>query len=145
MTVAVVVSLSGCGYSGSHAEQVRQWVAQNTYVVNEQQVVADARSVELAAEKGTPLQLRTVCGGLSSDAGTLYSTLDTPDHTLTEEIAVSMEDFFNGAEPCSVASSTTSPATKGALAKVRAGLAALAVANRRMAGFGVRGSSLYQG
>ncbi len=139
------LGLTGCGYTGSHAQQVREWVAQNSFAANQRQVLADVHSVELAVTKGTPLQLRTVCGGLTSDVGTLYSTLVTPDHILTSELAKSMEDLFRAAASCSVASSTTAPKVKMALGEIHAGLAELAVADRRLAHFRVHSSSAAQG
>lgn len=142
IAAALALLLAGCGYSGSHAAQVRQWVSQSTYFANAKQVASDARHVELAQSEGTPLQLRTVCGGLSSDAGTLYSTLVSPDHLLTHELSSSMEDFFHAAETCAVASSTTSPAVMRALRETRAGIAELLLADTRLASFGVNKRAL---
>jgi hypothetical protein len=135
---AAATALAGCGYSGSQRQQVQSWVAQTSFVVNERQVLADVRSVELAAQKGSALQLRTVCGGLSSDAGTLYSSLPTPDHALTDQLGASMQDLYDAAESCAVASSTTSPAVRRDLARIERGLAALARARVRLQADGVR-------
>ncbi|MHB1987482.1 MAG: hypothetical protein ACYCSF_05800 [Acidimicrobiales bacterium] len=132
------ILIAGCGYSGSHAAQVSQWVAQNSYLANAAQVVADARSVELSVAKGSALQLRTVCGGLSADAGTLYSSLVTPDHRLTRELASSMEDFFHAAETCAIAPSTTGAGVRRSLVEARAGLAELGLADARLRAFGIR-------
>lgn len=135
--LGAAVLAAGCGYTGSRAEQVGQWARQNHLVTDERQVIEDADSLELAMAKGTALQLRTVCGGLSSDAGTLYTTLDAPDHLLTDQIAAATEDFFHAAERCAVAPSITSPGARRALVLDRAGLAELGVVNRDLAGLHV--------
>lgn len=129
--------LAACSYSGSHDSQVRQWVSSSDFGYNQRQVVSDAHAVELAAATGTARQLRTVCGGLSSDAGTLYGTLVTPDHRLTRMLARSMEDFFKAAESCAVVSSTTSSGATSAVARTRRGLAELRVADRLLRSFGI--------
>ncbi len=131
------MALAACGYSGTLAQQVRSWASQNTYVTNRNQVLADAHSLELAVAKGTAKELRTVCGGLSSDAGTLYSTLVTPDRQLTRDLNHSMEDFFGAAERCAVASSTKSAGATRALAETRSGLRELAAADLIMRRLGV--------
>lgn len=136
------IALAACGYTGGHGSQVRQWASQNDYLANARQVAADAHDFERAVHLGAALKMRTVCGGLSSDAGTLYSSLDTPDHTLTNELARSMEDFFDAAEKCAVASSTKQASVGTALAATKAGAAELIVADHRMAAFGVRSKKL---
>ena len=137
LLVSVALGLTACGYSGSHASQVRQWAQQNSYNENARQVVSDADHALLAAAHGTALELRTVCGGLSSDAGTLYSSLDTPDHALTNQVAASMQDFFDAAEKCAVTHSTTSARASEAVAQMRKGLAELAKADATFRRFGV--------
>ena len=139
---AVGLLLAGCGYNGSHASQVRQWAYANSYVANAKQVALDAYDFERAVRIGAALKMRTVCGGLSSDTGTLYSTLDAPDHTLTDEIARAMEDFFHAAETCAVASSTRQPSVGRALAEVKAGAAGLVVVDHKMAGYGIHSAEL---
>lgn len=134
--------LAACGYTGSPGAQLRQWATASTYVANAKQVAVDARDLERAVAAGSALKMRTVCGGLSSDAGTLYSSLDTPDHELTDELNVSMEDFFHAAEACAVARSTRLPAVSRALGEVKAGAAELIVADRRFASFGIRSKEL---
>ncbi|MHB8243951.1 MAG: hypothetical protein ACYDGN_01165 [Acidimicrobiales bacterium] len=135
---AVALASASCGYTGSAATQVRQWAGQNSLVTNEQQVLADVHSLRLAVTKGSPLQLRTVCGGLSSDTGTLYDTLPTPDHRLTSDLGAAMEDFFSAAERCAVAPSTKGGDARRALVLVKEGLRELAVARSRLLSFGVR-------
>jgi hypothetical protein len=128
--------LAGCGYSGSHASQVHQWVQQNSYWANESQVVADAHSVEAAIARGTALQVRTACGGLGADAGSLYSTLPTPDHPLTDDLNRAMQAFFAAGQGCAATPSTRSAAARSSLGQIQRALGALEVANRRLAGIG---------
>lgn len=130
--------LSACGYTGTPAQQVRSWVAQTSFVSNEQQVLADVHSVELAVAHGSALQLRTVCGGLESDAGTLDGTLPTPDHTLTSELGGSMATLFPAATSCAVASSTRSRSVARDLARMQRALSSLEQARRRLSADGVR-------
>ncbi len=136
--VLAVVGLAGCSYSGDHSQQVTEWVNQNSFKSNEANVIEDATRVQLAVKEGTAKELRTVCGGLSADSGTLYSSLRTPDETLTHELAASMEDFFRASTLCSVASSTSAPTIAPALSDIRRGLVELAVARQRLSQFGVR-------
>ncbi|HET9092774.1 MAG TPA: hypothetical protein VFN50_10210 [Acidimicrobiales bacterium] len=136
--LAASVLLAACGYGGSSSSALRQWVSQNSFLSNERQVLADAHSLHLAVEKGSAIQLRTVCGGLSSDAGTLYGTLPTPNHPLTDELGASMVDFFHAAESCAVAPSTGGRATTRALSDLRRGMTELASARRTLASFGIR-------
>ena len=138
LVLAGGLALAACGYSGHGAAQVRSWVAQSSFVANERQVLADVRSIELAVAHGSALQLRTVCGGLSSDAGTLYETLPTPDHTLTDELGGSMETLFPAATSCAVASSTRSARVTRDLATIERAMTELARARQRLAADGVR-------
>lgn len=140
--VLLAATLAACGYTGGHASQVRQWAHQNSYISDASQVAADASDLERAVAVGSALKMRTVCGGLSTDAGTLYSSLDSPDRPLTHEIARSMHVFFVAAEHCAVARSTKALAVTRALASVKKAAAALAKADRRMAAFGVHSPKL---
>lgn len=139
------VLLAACGYEGTQSAQVHQWASQNTFSANEAQVVADLRSLMRAVSHGTAKQLRTVCGGLSSDTGTLYGTLPTPDRKVTNELGAAMQDFFDGAEDCSVTSSTTSAKTAQALAALRRGEGELDLARKALARFGIRSEPPAQG
>ncbi len=124
---------------------MRQWVSQNSFLSNERQVLADVHSLHLAVEKGSAIQLRTVCGGLSSDAGTLYGSLPTPNHPLTNELGASMVDFFHAAESCAVAPSTRGIGTARALSDLRRAMTELASARRTLRSFGVSSAALPQG
>ena len=136
--VLAALLVAACGYSGSHAARVRQWASANSYVSNEAQVVSDADHAELAAAKGTAKQLQTVCGGLSSDIGTLYDTLPTPDAPATSALNAASTSLYDGAELCAATASTRTARVRRALADIRRGLAALGRANERLASFGVR-------
>jgi hypothetical protein len=129
--------LAGCGYTGSQGSQIRQWASANTYATNEQQVVADAHSLLDAVARGSALQLRTICGGISSDAGTLYTTLPAPNHRLTDELNAAMQDFFAAGQGCAVTSSTHSSAAHRAVVATDEGLHELSVVNEGLRRFGV--------
>lgn len=131
------VLVSACTYSGSPAVRLRSWMSQNNFRANERQVLADLRSLALAASSGSAKQLRTVCGGLSSDAGTLYGTLPAPDHAVTNELGASMNDFFTGAERCAVASSAASPPARRAFARIEAGIGELRRAKAALRRLGI--------
>ena len=113
----------------------------NTYSSDVNDVFADVRSLRLAVAKGSPLELRTVCGGLASDAGTLYGVLPTPSHNLTDELGAAMSDFFNGAEKCAVASSTRSTAVRRAEGSVSAGMTLMTTVHATLARLGIRSPS----
>jgi hypothetical protein len=138
LVLAAGLAVAACGYTGSGPAEVRSWVAESSFVANERQVLADVRSVELAVAHGSALQLRTVCGGLSSDAGTLYETLPTPDHTLTDELGGSMETLFPAATSCAVASSTKSARVARDLVTIERAMKELARARQRLAADGIR-------
>lgn len=136
--VVLGVVLAGCaGYSGTPRQQVQEWASANSYKANERQVVSDADRLERAQRQGTVLQLRTVGEGLSSDTGTLYQTLPTPDQELTSELNRASQNFFHAGETCADAPSTHTARVVRAMAEVRSGLKELAAARQRFAHFGV--------
>lgn len=118
-------------------QQVQSWASQSSFVANDKQVLTDVAGVQLGARKGSALQLRTICGGLQSDAGTLYGTLPTPDHPLTAQLGTSMQDLYDAAASCAVASSTTSATVQRDLARIHRGLVELDGARKRLLAFGV--------
>lgn len=138
LPLLVALALSSCGYAPSGSSAVRSWISQNSFVASERQVVSDARSLERAARTGSALELRTVCGGLSADAGTIYGNLPTPNRRLTGELGTSMEDLFQAAETCAVSSSTHNTRTKRALHELEAGIAALRAANATLSALRIR-------
>lgn len=133
----MAVLASACSYSGPPAATMRSWMSQNSFIANERQVLADLRSLALAVSRGSAKQLRTVCGGLSSDAGTLYGTLPTPDHVVSGELGASMNDLFNGAERCAVAPSARTPSARRGFADIGSGLAELRRARASLRRLGI--------
>jgi hypothetical protein len=138
LLVAVVVSCASCGgYSGTPAQQMQQWSQQYAIPGDISQVLSDAGRIGLAANQGAAKKMRTVCGGLSYDTGTLGGNLPAPDRKVSGEIAKGVQTLFDAAEVCAVESSTTSARTKGALAGIGRGAAALRHVQRELAGLGV--------
>jgi ABC-type amino acid transport substrate-binding protein len=138
LLLAAAGSLASCAAGGTHLQRVRAWFDENGIRGDARLVIADAAALRRAAASGTAKQLRTVCGALSTDAGTLYGTLTSPDHRLTRELAQSMESFFTAAEKCAVAPSTAAPAARAGLAGARTGLSELSRARRLLQALGLR-------
>jgi hypothetical protein len=137
LLVAAAV-LAGCAsYSGTAAQKVQQWVSQNSFVANHDQLVSDITLVDKAVKGGSAKVVRTICGGLASDAGTAYTTLPTPDPTLTNDLNDADTAAANASTSCSGVSSLTSPTMQADLALFRAAIADLAKAQARLAQLGV--------
>lgn len=131
--------LSGCvAYGGSTAaERVQSWVKSASFVSNTDTLVDDVARAHTAASRGTPLQLRTVCGGFEADTGTAYDMLPAPSSELTTTLNAADQDFFSAASGCATASSLADPAVRSAFEKMAAGLKQLHKASSELRGFGV--------
>jgi hypothetical protein len=130
--------LAGCApYSGTTAQKVRQWAAQSSFTSDNDTVVNDVIRVREAAKIGTVKQVRTICGGFASDVGTTYTTLPTPDPSLTDALNAADILFVDASTSCSGVSSVSEPAMTIALAKLTSGLADLVRAQRLLQSFGV--------
>lgn len=140
--VAVLVaalSLAGCSpYSGTTAEKVQQWVRQNSFAANHDLLVTDLNDIVMAVKTGSPMTVRTICGGFAVDLGTAYETLPTPDPALTSDLNDADTTLVNAATSCSAVSSVSSPRMRSDLASFRAGLGDLRRAERLLATLGVR-------
>lgn len=138
LLAAVGVSCASCGgYSGTPARQMQQWSQQYSIPPDISQVLTDADHIARAARLGAAKQMRTVCGGLSYDAGTLGGNLPAPDRKVSREIASGVQTMFDSAEICAVETSTTSARTRGALAGIGRGAATLRHVRRELAALGV--------
>jgi hypothetical protein len=137
--IAMVALLGGCApYSGTPSQKVHEWVAQNSFVSDNDTLVNDVIRVREAVKIGTVKQVVTICGGFASDVGTSYTTLPTPDQTLTNELNAADILFVDASTACSGVSSVSSPVMTASLTKLTLGLAALMRAQRRLRSFGVR-------
>ncbi|MGP8221702.1 MAG: hypothetical protein ACLQQM_01600, partial [Acidimicrobiales bacterium] len=95
--VAVVLALGpllGCtSYTGSKANQVRQWASIALVTSNDNLVVQDIVAIKRSLRAKKFLDVTSNCSGLVFDTGTAYGNLPTPDNTLTNELNVAYEDF----------------------------------------------------
>ena len=88
--------LAGCtGYTGSKANQVRQWASTTSVSANDSLVTQDITAIEASLQAGRLKDVTSNCAGLVFDTGTAYGNLPTPDNTLTDELNVAYEDFAN--------------------------------------------------
>ena len=137
LLVAAAV-LAGCAsYSGTAAQKVQQWVSQNSFVANHDQLVSDITLVDKAVKGGSAKVVRTICGGLASDAGTAYTTLPTPDPTLTNDLNDADTTLATAATSCSAVRSVSSSTMSKDIALFRAGIGDLRKAQAVLASLGV--------
>jgi hypothetical protein len=133
-----VVVLGGCApYSGTTAQKVQQWAKHSMFKSDNDTVVSDVIRVREAVKTGTVKQVRTICGGLASDAGTTYTTLPAPDQVLTDDLNDADILFVDASTACSGVSSVSSPVMVRSLTKLTAGLAYLIRAQRLLKSLGV--------
>jgi hypothetical protein len=131
-------TLAGCaGYSGTPAQRVTQWVKHESFFTNYDQLISDVQHMRLAVKIGTAEQLRTICGGFAYDVGTAYTTLPTPDITLTNALNDADQAFVSASTTCSAVSSVHAAGTVNALAEIRTGVGALSRAQHVLASLGI--------
>jgi hypothetical protein len=133
-----VVLLGGCApYSGTPAQKVQEWAKHSMFKSDNDTVVNDIIRIREAVKTGTVKQVRTICGGLASDAGTTYTTLPAPDQALTNALNAADILFVDAATACSGVSSVTSSVMNAALTKLTSGLADLIQAQEILKSHGV--------
>jgi hypothetical protein len=131
-------ALAGCtGYTGSKANQVRQWASTTSVSANDRLVSQDITAIRASLRAGRLKDVTSNCSGLVFDTGTAYGNLPTPDNTLTDELNVAYEDFANAGSSCAAVRNLRSGRMKRALAIIGAGLVSLDAATRRLAADGV--------
>ncbi len=139
--VAVLLSLgplAGCtGYTGSKANQVRQWAATTSVSANDTFVRQDITAIKASLSAGRLKDVTSNCSGLVFDTGTAYGNLPTPDNALTDELNVAYEDFAKAGSSCAAARSLRSSRVTRALEIIGVGLVSLDKATRRLAADGV--------
>jgi len=139
--VAVVLALgplSGCtSYTGSKANQLRQWASIALVTSNDNLVVQDIAAIKRSLRAKKFLDVTSNCSGLVFDTGTAYGNLPTPDNTLTNELNVAYEDFASAGSSCAAVRSLHSRRITVALATIGVGVASLDKAARRLAADGV--------
>ena len=134
-----VVALAGCtSYTGSKANQVRQWASIALVSSNDNLVVLDIAAIKRSLRAKKFLDVTSNCSGLVYDTGTAYGNLPTPDNALTNELNVAYQDFASGGSTCAAAASLHSSRITSALATIGEGVVALDRATRRLAADGVR-------
>ncbi|MGO9962230.1 MAG: hypothetical protein ACLPUG_02235 [Acidimicrobiales bacterium] len=130
--------LAGCtGYTGSKANQVRQWASTTSVSANDGLVTQDVTAIRESMMAGRLKDVTSNCAGLVFDTGTAYGNLPTPDNTLTNELNVAYQDFANAGSSCAAARSLHSGRVKRALEIITAGVVSLDEATRRLAADGV--------
>jgi hypothetical protein len=130
--------LAACtGYTGSKANQVRQWASTTSVSANDSFVRQDITAIKASLSAGRLKDLTSNCSGLVFDTGTAYGNLPTPDSTLTDELNVAYEDFANAGSSCAAARSLRSSRVTRALEIIDVGLVSLDKATRRLAADGV--------
>lgn len=118
-----VAAAAGCtSYTGTPANQVREWASTATVGTNDADVVADVRALERSVRAGAVKDVTSNCAGLVYDTGTAYDNLPTPNEALTGELNAAYEKFFASGEACSSVTSVTAPGVATALADAADGL-----------------------
>ena len=114
---------SGCtSYTGSKANQVRQWASIALVTSNDNLVVPGHRGHQDArCGPRRSMDVTSNCSGLVFDTGTAYGNLPTPDNTLTNELNVAYEDFASAGSSCAAARSLHSRRITGRVGDDRRG------------------------
>jgi len=131
-------SLAGCtSYTGSKANQVRQWASLSSVSANDALVTADIAAIKKSFNEGRLKYVTSNCSGLVFDTGTAYGNLPTPDNTLTNELNVAYQDFVSAGSACAAVHELGSSRMTKALETIEVGLVSLDEASRRLAADGV--------
>ena len=132
------VALAGCtSYTGSRANQVREWASIALVSSNDQLVVQDIAAIKRSLLAKQFKDVTSNCSGLVFDTGTAYGNLPTPDDTLTNELNVAYQDFASAGSSCAAATSLHSGRIAAALRTIGAGVVWLDRATRLLASDGV--------
>lgn len=138
VAVLLAVVLAGCtSYTGSKANQVRQWASISSVSANDKLVVQDIAAIKRSLRVRQLKDVTSNCSGLVFDTGTAYGNLPAPDNTLTNELNVAYEHFANAGSSCAALDSLRSSRMKTALVSIAAGVVALDKATRLLAADGV--------
>ncbi len=131
-------ALAGCtSYTGTRANQVREWASIALVASNDKLIVQDITAVKASLRARQLKDVTSNCSGLVFDTGTAYGNLPTPDITLTNELNVAYEDFASAGSSCAAAASLHSSRIAGALATIALGAVSLDRATRLLAADGV--------
>ena len=118
IVVAVLgaVMLAGCtSYTGSKANQVRQWASLSSVSANDKLVVQDIAAIKRSIRAKQLKDVTSNCSGLVFDTGTAYGNLPSPDNNLTNELNVAYEHFANAGSSCAALGSLRSTPDEGGL------------------------------
>jgi hypothetical protein len=139
VTVLLAIgALAGCtSYTGSKANQVREWASIASVSANDDLVRQDITAIKSSLEAGRLKDVTSNCSGLVFDTGTAYGNLPTPDNTLTNELNVAYQDFASAGSSCAAARSLGSDRISRALATIDVGVFSLDKASRLLAADGV--------
>ncbi len=133
----VLGALAGCtSYTGSKANQVREWASIASVSSNDELIVQDVSAIKLSLRARRLKDVTSNCSGLVFDTGTAYGNLPAPDNTLTDELNVAYEDLAAAGSSCAWARRLGSHRITAALATIDAGLVSLDKAGRLLASDG---------
>ncbi|HWD23866.1 MAG TPA: hypothetical protein VG368_00215 [Acidimicrobiales bacterium] len=107
------LGLASCGGSkpASISSQIRQWSLNAGFPGLDSALVADFPAVRAGIDAGNLKALKTACAGLSIDAGSIYDTLVTPDHALSEALARALTGIADVGNTCTALRSVTKATT----------------------------------
>ena len=132
------LAAAGCtSYTGSPANQIREWAQQADVTANDAQLVADLGDFRRSVARGQLGEVTTNCAGLATDAGTADGNLPTPDNALTNQLNDAYEQFFNAGNDCAQATIMGSSRIVRANQRLTRGLAELRTAERKLRQAGV--------
>jgi len=131
-------ALAGCtSYTGSKANQVRQWASIALVSSNDKLIVQDIAAIRASLRARQFKDVTSNCSGLVFDTGTAYGNLPTPDNTLTNELNVAYQDFVSAGSACAAVHELGSSRMTKALETIEVGLVSLDEASHRLAADGV--------
>jgi hypothetical protein len=133
-------ALAGCAtsYAGDSPKQVQQWAAAAPYDADNAQIQSDLGDLANGLAEHQLQPLKTACEAFSIDVDTLYTTLPTPDTTVTDELNAALSTWGRAAEDCYGAPSFSSARFAKYRAELKSARAEYAKAQRRLRTFGVK-------
>ena len=132
------LSLAACAAAGGTPQQrVVSWAGQSGIVGLDAQVADDLSSFRRALAAGETGTAKDVCSALTDDVGAAYDMLPAPDRQLTDLLNQADLSLGQGAQDCQTALGGRRDLLTRALGEIRAGVASLDAADRRLQSFGV--------
>ncbi|HUY06327.1 MAG TPA: hypothetical protein VMU99_03590 [Acidimicrobiales bacterium] len=139
IAIAIALTFGSCSSPPvSMRTKMQSWATQQNFVSDDASIRSDLVGIDAGIRLRDLAGLRTDCVGLSADADQIYSTLPSPDVTVTNELNVAFTKYWGpGAQLCYGARSFSSAKMATFERYLVLGRAIYAKAESRIASYGV--------